>query len=86
MIRTGLRWSTSIPIGNIMSVESVFEKPPGNKGISIALLGAPNVLIELNSEESVTGLYGIRKKVESLYLYVDNGEAFITHINRQRRK
>lgn len=75
-LRYGIMNETIIDIANIDSVElSSKDIELGKETRKLSFLGeleSHNVIIKLKEENSLTGLYGIKRKYKTLALYVDN--------------
>jgi hypothetical protein len=72
-VRLGLRWTLRIPYAYIDSVQSPCKAPPRRSGayLKAALLGPPQMLLELREPVEADGPYGLRKRVQRVGLTVD---------------
>lgn len=79
-LRIGILWDTVIQKDKIASTSRIrnFEKDKSILNLGASVFEEPNVLIELNEEATVKGLYGIRKSTNRIALYVDEPERLIT--------
>ncbi|CCG98616.1 hypothetical protein FAES_0605 [Fibrella aestuarina BUZ 2] len=80
-LRLDLRWWAVIPRHHLADVTPISDKQPG--ALNAALLTAPNLLITFNEPIQLTGLYGIRKTVTQLTLFVDDRGAVLRNITNQ---
>jgi hypothetical protein len=80
-LRYGILSETEIPFSDIRHIELSENQPRGNGSITalspFGKLESYNVLITLNREHSLTGLYGIRKKFTMLGLHIDEPVEFL---------
>lgn len=77
-LRLDLRWQAVIPRHQIAATTPIFDKKPG--AFNLALLTSPNLLLTLNEPVQLTGLYGIRKTVTQLTLFVDKREIVLRNL------
>ena len=77
-LRLGLRWTASIPLTSIESVQDPGgEAPAGKQGYLKALLfGAPNRRMQLSEPVRAVGLYGLTRRVTTIDLHVDDPARF----------
>jgi hypothetical protein len=54
-----------------------FEKESSILNIGTSVFEEPNVLIELNKETSVDGLYGFKKRANKIAFYVDEPDMLL---------
>ena len=84
-LRYGIMTESSINLENIDSVELSTKEIETNKETrKLSFLGeleSHNVVIRLKGEETLIGLYGIRRKFKVLLLHVDNKIEFQDRIN-----
>lgn len=73
-LRLGLRWDAKIPLALIKSVETPGndEHSGGRQNLKAVLFGAPNLRLVLSEPVRAVGFYGIRRKVQSIDLHVDD--------------
>ena len=76
-IRLGLRWSVSIPLSSIASIEEVREEKQWKRKdvLKVAILEEPRWLITLREPMIAHGLAGIRKEIRAVALLPDDDEA-----------
>jgi hypothetical protein len=76
-IRYGMRWSVSVPLDLIESIEAVHEekqwKQPGV--LKMAILEEPRWRITLREPVTANGISGIRKTIRSIALLPDDDDA-----------
>lgn len=76
-IRIGFRWYVAIPFEKIKSV-SPGKSADGGDYFRMVLIGRENVTIKLNESVTALGLYGISKKFDTLGLFIDDKNKFIS--------
>ena len=80
MLRYGILAETEIGFDEIESVElsdgNIKPDKLTKKLSPFSELESPNILIKLHNENTLTGLYGIRKKFKVLALHIDKKEEF----------
>jgi hypothetical protein len=75
VVRVGFVWRAVVPLQSIAAVEALRDEPTADKqtlNVAKPLLTSPNVLITLAEPTTVTGMYGIQRRVNRVALYVDN--------------
>jgi len=75
-LRTGLRWRALIPIAQIESVERCRNKAHDKNILNASLGGEINTIITFKEKIEFKGIYGIRKKVNKILLFIDDPERF----------
>ena len=84
IIRYGILNEVDIPVSNIQTIEcstNPLEKDPMTKTLSpFGDMEGHNVMIRLNEELMLIGLYGFRKKFKTLALHVDNPQRFVSSV------
>ncbi|MGH7566885.1 MAG: hypothetical protein ACREK2_08655 [Gemmatimonadota bacterium] len=85
VVRLGLRWSLRVPLARIRAVRGTAGRPgpdhPSGPGhLRAVILGAERQVVELDSELVATGFYGIRRRVRSIGLSVDEPERFLAAV------
>lgn len=80
LVRVGLFWDFEIKKKDIAQVEMI-KKDIGKTtkeqlNTSKLLLTQPNIVIYLTEKHSVSGIYGMTKEVNTIYLYIDNYQKF----------
>jgi len=77
-VRFGFRWSISIPLNTIASIEPIrSESDWKRKGVlKVALLDEPRLLIRLDAPAIATGLAGIRRTIDAVAVLPDDLEEF----------
>ena len=88
VVRLGLRWSLRIPLARIRAVRGTSVQPgadhaPDPGHLRAVILGAERQVVELDSELVATGFYGIRRRVCTIGLSVDEPERFLAAIGRR---
>ncbi|WP_282135049.1 hypothetical protein [Seonamhaeicola maritimus] len=83
-LRYGIMSETTINIEDIVSVEITskdFEKSKENRKLSIlGELESNNMVIRLKNENTLTGLYGVKRTYKNLAIYVDDKLEFKNRI------
>jgi hypothetical protein len=76
-LRYGLRWSATIPLAEIASVEAIRgESDWKRRGVlKVAMLDEPRWLVTLKTPMVANGLAGIRKTIDALALLPDDDDA-----------
>ncbi|MFB0946435.1 MAG: hypothetical protein ACI9V1_003709 [Spirosomataceae bacterium] len=82
-LRIGILWNAEIRKDTISSVSRIrnFEKDSSTLNIGTSVFEEPNVLIELNKETSIDGLYGFKKQINRVALYVDKPDALLKFLS-----
>lgn len=78
-LRVGLRWSVEVPLVDIARLERRlgYGKPAAKgKMLKAVALGEPQFVIDLKRPATALGLYGLRRKVESIGFTVDDPMRF----------
>ncbi len=72
-LRLGVRWEADIPLAQIVHAECLTTggKTKARDTLIVALLGQPNLRVQLDAPVEVMGLYGWRRTVSQLWLRVD---------------
>lgn len=76
MVRVGLRWRVFIPFEEIASVELRIPDKEQEEFANFIVAGEANTVIELKSEVTAKGLYGMKKTFTTLALNMDNRHEF----------
>lgn len=78
-LRTGILWNTVVRKDNVNSISRIrgFEKDETIFNLGASVFEEPNVLLELNEEVNINGLYGFDKTTGRIALYVDEPELLI---------
>lgn len=78
-LRTGILWNTVVRKENISSISLIrnFEKDKTIFNLGSSVFEEPNVLLELNDEVNINGLYGFDKITNRIALYVDEPERLV---------
>ena len=85
IVRLGLRWTVRVPLEEIRAVRaSGTPGPPPPGHLRAVILGDERQIVELDSERVAMGLYGIRKRVRSIGLAVDEPERFLRCLAERR--
>lgn len=78
IVRLGLRWSVRVPLDAIRAVRAAESPGPAAPDhLRAVILGAERQVVELDSELVAVGFYGIRRRVRSIGLSVDEPERFL---------
>lgn len=77
-VRTGLRWRVDVPLDAVRDVRR--WRTDDDEITSVALLGDPNVVVELDCSVIVEGMFGIRRQARALGLTVDDPDAFVADL------
>lgn len=80
-LRVGLRWSATIALANIASIEPIREWKKQRGVLKIAMLDDPRWLITLREPVVAHGIAGIRKEIHALALLPDD-EQWISDVRR----
>lgn len=73
----GIMNEAIIDIQQISSIEITSKDIEFNKEMrKFSFLDSPNIIVKLKNENTMNGLYGMRRKFKSLALYVDNTAEF----------
>jgi hypothetical protein len=73
----GIMGEVIIDINEISSIEISSKDVEFNKEIrNFSFLDSHNIIIKLKKENTFSGVYGIKRKFNSLALYVDNAVEF----------
>jgi hypothetical protein len=84
VVRLGLRWTVRVPLARIRAVRGAgILKPQGPDHLRAVLLGAERQVVVLDSEQVATGFYGLRRRVRSIGLSVDEPERFLRCLERR---
>jgi hypothetical protein len=85
-LRYGIMNETTIEFNNIESVELSSKDIVSTKGTRrLSILGeleSHNLVIRLKEDNTMYGLYGIKRKYKVLALYVDNKKEFQNQVNK----
>lgn len=81
-LRLGLRWEANIPLSWIVRVEPIVgSHGRAERGVlHAALMGSPNVRLELDRPITVIAMYGIEKSVQTLCIRVDRAGVFVREL------
>ena len=84
-VRIGRRWRTQIELESVVRVESVAgEGVDGESVLDLSLLGGPDVVIEVECDQTARGLFGIERPFRRLALSIDRPDDFVTTVERAR--
>ncbi len=83
VIRIGLRWQTRICIDDIAAITcgAPSKSQQDNAYLKAVLIGDSNLLIELKTENTASGLYGIIRSFDRIGLAVDEPEELRAALN-----
>ncbi len=81
VVRCGMMWTVRVPLRAIAAVEQGGAKcdlrvPPASQ---------PNVTLRLSEEVAARGMYGVKRRVRSIALAVDDRDAFVRAVRGERR-
>jgi len=80
-LRTGLRWRTIVPLNLITDVRQINGNYVRSKEtLRASLLKQVNMEMTLNNYVDVKGMYGLSKRVNKIYLYLDKPTDFISSL------
>jgi len=86
-LRLGLRWSATIPLDEIESIEQTRKPLEKNSAhMDMTLLGTPNIVLTLRSPVIAYGFYGITKTPSKIQIQIDQAADFIERIEEESRK
>lgn len=80
VIRTGLRWTLVIPRGRIVGARRGDWRSPfdaSDDGLSLTVIGEPDVIVELDRPLEAVGPYGIRRSGRRVGFSADRPEAVV---------
>jgi hypothetical protein len=82
-IRYGLRWSVTVPFGDIAAVAEVRAESEWKRRdvLRVAMLEEPRWLIQLRTPVTARGMAGLRKTITGIALLADDDEA-LTSVRR----
>lgn len=87
VVRFGLRWTVRVPLARIRAVRGAGSLGPrGPRHLRAVLLGVERQVVELDSDLVAIGLYGMRRRVRSIGLSVDDPERFLRCLERRLEK
>lgn len=90
LFRYGFMKELNVPINDILSIELTSREIPKKSKIkTLSLLGAlesHNAILHFKTEQELFGLYGSRKKVESLAFPIDKPQEFKTLLKETKAK
>ena len=79
ILRSGLRWTVSVPTSTIRAVWRAADRPPppdASHELDLTPTGAPHYLAELHTPVVAHGLYGYRRTATALRFAVDDPARF----------
>lgn len=78
IIRVGLRWTVRVPLDRIRAVRATSgsDEPRGKDHLRAVILGPERQVVELDAPLEATGFYGIRRRIRSIGLAVDEPGKF----------
>ncbi|WBO84526.1 hypothetical protein [Hymenobacter yonginensis] len=88
IVRTGFMWRLEVPAEAVLRLQLLSDTPaPRRHLLNLAkpLLTAPNVLLTFSQPVAVAGLYGLRRTVWQVALYVDDRAAFARQLQAATR-
>ncbi len=87
-VRTGFLWRLEVPAEAVLRLEELRDTPAPTFGLlnlAKPLLTTPNVLLTFAQPVAVSGLYGLRRTVWQVALYVDDRAAFMRQVQAAAR-
>jgi hypothetical protein len=84
-LRTGIRWSATIPISEIAEVEIGNRKPKKSKTYLRASILYPRVILHLTHPVPVKGLFGMLRHPSQIGLSIDDPELFKSEILKRQQ-
>ncbi len=80
-LRTGLRWRVNLPLNNIAAIEKFHAREKrGKEYLSLAIFGAPRLVLHCKQPTLVQGLFGIKRMVSQIGLYIDEEKLFLERV------
>lgn len=76
LIRLGHFQSVEIPYETIRAVRKAAPGAPGAKSLNMAPMSTPNLVIELSSDQEVTGVSGRKRVFRQIALRMDDADSF----------
>lgn len=73
-LRVGMRWTATIPLANIASIEPIREWKKQRGVLRVAMLDDPRWLIALHEPVIAHGLAGIRREIRALAVLPDDDD------------
>ena len=70
-------WNLKVDISNINRVEPCFTEISYKNHLKLPILTPVNCIIYFNEVITVNGIYGIKKTVKSVSLFIDERDRFI---------
>ena len=85
IVRLGLRWTVRVPLARIRAVREATgsSTPQGPDHLRAVILGPERQIVELDTPLEATGFYGIRRRVRSIGLSVDEPALFLQALGRR---
>lgn len=84
IVRVGLRWTVRVPLDRICAVRAAVGSRESREPdhLRAAILGSERQIVELNAPVEAMGFYGIRRRIRSIGLSVDDPERFLEALER----
>lgn len=83
-LRTGLRWRANLPLDNIVAIEKFSAREQhGKEYLSLALFGAPRLVLHCKAPVLVQGLFGLSRFVTQIGLCIDEEKLFVEEYGRR---
>lgn len=79
-LRVGLRWDLTLPYGRIRSVRRLTGVVRKGPGLDVSVLGSPTFELELTEPVEAVGVYGRRKKADTIRFQVDDPDELETRL------
>jgi len=83
VVRAGFVWRAAVPRAQLLAVKKITDVPtpaPGLLNAARLLLTPPNLLLTFAEPQPVRGLYGLRRTVRRLAIYVDEPAALMQQL------
>lgn len=85
LVRLGLRWTVRVPLERVLAVRAAAgaAESRGPDHLRAVILGSERQVVELAAPIEAVGFYGIRRRVQSIGLAVDDPEPFLEALGRR---
>ena len=85
IVRLGLRWTVRVPLERVLAVRAAAgaTESRGPDHLRAVILGSERQVVELAAPIEATGFYGIRRRVRSIGLSVDEPGRFLESLERR---
>ena len=83
-IINGMVWNLQARVSSINRIETCYSDISIEHHLKLPLLTPVNCIIYFNKFITVNGIYGMKRKVKSVSLFIDERDAFIRTINNEQ--